>query len=305
MPESRTFEGRTAVITGAGRGLGRAYALEIAAKGGNVVVNDPGVDPTGSGADDSVADKVASEIRARGGKAVASNASIATPEGAESVIELAVRKYGRIDILINNAGFLRDRSFAKMEIRDFEQVIGVHLMGSFYCTHFAWPHMQEQTYGRVVLVASAAGLYGNFGQANYSAAKMGIIGLMNTLRIEGKKHGINVNTVAPLAGTRLTKGLSGGSGIDELPLGAVVALVSHICSDVCAQTGMTYEVAGSKIRRVGIWATQAIDVAPEDLSNGLRLSTCLSPLEHAIGDDEPTNAMNALQSFLSNNHEEG
>lgn len=190
------FAGQVAVITGAGGGLGRAHALDLAKRGVKVVVNDLGN-----------ADAVVDEIAAAGGEAIANAADVCDVEAAAAMIDAAVQQWGRIDILINNAGILRDKSFAKMDLADFRKVVDVHLMGSVNCTKAAWPHMVEQGYGRILMTTSASGIYGNFGQSNYGAAKSGLVGLTNVLAIEGERKGIKVNALAPTAATQMTDGL--------------------------------------------------------------------------------------------------
>ena len=201
------FDGRVAIVTGAGGGLGRQHALALAARGAKVVVNDLGGGVDGSGASVSAAQKVVDEIRAAGGEAIANGASVTDFEAVQAMVRQAIATWGRIDILVNNAGILRDKSFAKMDLADFRTVVDVHLMGAVHCTKAAWPHMAERKYGRVVMTTSSSGLYGNFGQANYGAAKMALVGLMQTLSIEGEKHGIRVNCLAPTAATRMTEAL--------------------------------------------------------------------------------------------------
>jgi len=201
------FDGRVAVVTGAGAGLGRSHALALASRGAKVVVNDPAMSRRNGAEGSRAADDVVAEIRAAGGEAIANHDSIAEMAAAQRLIDQAVSRYGKVDILVNNAGVLRDKTFAKMDMGDWDLVLKVHLSGSAYCTRAAWPEMQKNKYGRVVFTTSNAGLYGSFGQANYSAAKMGLLGLMNTLKHEGLKHNILVNTVAPVAATQMTEGV--------------------------------------------------------------------------------------------------
>jgi NAD(P)-dependent dehydrogenase (short-subunit alcohol dehydrogenase family) len=202
-----SFKDRVVIVTGAGAGLGRSHALEFARRGAKVVVNDLGGKVDGSGGSSDLALKVVEEIKAAGGEAIANGASVSDRVGAESIVADAIKKWGRIDVVVNNAGILRDKSFSKMELDDFELVLKVHLLGSAYVTKAAWPHMVTAKYGRIVMTTSSSGLYGNFGQSNYGAAKLGLVGLMNTLKIEGQKADIRVNTVAPVAATRMTEGL--------------------------------------------------------------------------------------------------
>lgn len=201
------FDGQVAIVTGAGAGLGRSHALGLAERGAKVVVNDLGAASDGQGADDSAAAKVVEEIRAAGGEAFAHGADVSSESQVADMVAQAQGKWGRVDVLINNAGILRDKSFAKMSIDDFRKVVEVHLMGTAICTHAVWPLMREQNYGRIVLTSSSSGLYGNFGQANYGAAKAAMMGLMNVLHQEGAKNDIRVNTLAPTAMTRMTEAL--------------------------------------------------------------------------------------------------
>jgi NAD(P)-dependent dehydrogenase (short-subunit alcohol dehydrogenase family) len=201
------FKGKVAIVTGAGGGLGRAHALELAKRGAKVVVNDLGGAMDGSGGSSKAAEAVVAEIKAAGGEAIATGSSVSDRKGVDNLVKQTMEAFGRIDILINNAGILRDKSFKKMELDDFQIVIDVHLMGSAYCTKAVWPIMTEQNYGRIVMTTSPSGLYGNFGQANYGAAKLGVVGFMNTLKIEGAKNNVRINAIAPVAATRMTENL--------------------------------------------------------------------------------------------------
>lgn len=204
---SLDFSGRVAIVTGAGGGLGREHALALAKRGAKVVVNDLGGARDGSGGSASAAQAVVDEIIAAGGEAIANSASVTDFAAVQAMVQETMDKWGRIDILINNAGILRDKSFGKMELEDFRLVVEVHLMGSVNCCKAVWPIMVAQNYGRIMMTTSSSGLYGNFGQSNYSAAKLGLVGLMQTLSIEGAKHDIRVNSLAPTAATRMTNGL--------------------------------------------------------------------------------------------------
>ncbi|WP_151636265.1 SDR family NAD(P)-dependent oxidoreductase [Noviherbaspirillum aerium] len=201
------FDNQVAIVTGAGGGLGRSHAMQLAARGAKVVVNDLGVSRDGAGSAVSAAQRVVDEIRAAGGEAIASPASVTDPDSVAQMVEAAIRQWGRIDILVNNAGFLRDKSFSKMTLDDFRAIVDVHLMGAVYCTKAVWDIMKQQNYGRIVMTTSSSGLFGNFGQANYGAAKMALVGLMQTLAIEGEKYNVRVNCLAPTAATRMTEEL--------------------------------------------------------------------------------------------------
>ena len=232
------FGGRVAIVTGAGGGLGRAYALELARRGAQVVVNDLGGARNGTGQSTTSADAVVQEITDAGGSAVASYDSVATVKGGENIVKTALGTFGRLDILINNAGILRDKSFAKMTPEMWNGVLEVHLQGAFNVTRPTFKAMREGSYGRIVMTASAAGLFGNFGQANYGAAKMGLVGFMNTLKLEGAKYNIKVNTVAPLAATRLTEDVLPADFIDKLKPEFVTPLVLYLCSEQCPDSGL-------------------------------------------------------------------
>jgi NAD(P)-dependent dehydrogenase (short-subunit alcohol dehydrogenase family) len=199
------FDGRVAIVTGSGNGLGRVHALGLAARGAKVVVNDFGGSRDGTGGSSAAALAVVDEIRQTGGTAIANGANVTDFEQVKAMVEQAKAEFGRVDVLINNAGILRDKTFSKMEMADFEAVVDVHLMGSVYCTKAVWELMREQNYGRILMTTSSSGLFGNFGQANYGAAKLGLVGLMHMLTIEGRKNNIRVNTIAPMAATRMTE----------------------------------------------------------------------------------------------------
>lgn len=202
-----SFDGRVAIVTGAGAGLGRSHALGLAARGAKVVVNDLGAATDGSGSGSDAARAVVDEIRAAGGKAIANGANVADAAQVQAMVEEAIAEFGHVDILVNNAGILRDKTFAKMSLEDFQMVMDVHLMGSVHTAHALWRHMCEREYGRIVFTTSASGLYGNFGQSNYGAAKAAMLGLMNVLSIEGAKYNVRANMLAPTAATRMTEGL--------------------------------------------------------------------------------------------------
>ena len=243
------FKGRVAIVTGAGGGLGREHALALAARGARVLVNDLGGTRDGSGGSSSAAQAVVDEIRAAGGEALANGASVTDPVAVQAMVQQAVDAWGRVDILVNNAGILRDKSFAKMELADFQLVVDVHLMGAVYCTKAVWALMNAQQYGRIVMTTSSSGLYGNFGQSNYGAAKMALVGLMQTLSIEGEKNNIRVNCLAPTAATRMTEGLMPQEVLDALKPEAVVPAMLVLAHEnaptrtiLCAGAG-TFEAA--------------------------------------------------------------
>ena len=244
------FDGRVAVVTGAGQGLGRSHALGLAARGAKVVVNDLGGAVDGTGASSGPAGDVAEEIRKSGGAAVPNGDNVATAEGAEAIVAAAISEFGRVDIVINNAGILRDKSFLKMTAAEFDAVLAVHLRGSFLVTHAAWPHLRAQGFGRVVMTSSPAGLFGSFGQANYASAKMGLIGLAKTLSVEGAKYGIKVNAIAPVAYTRMTADLFPPELADGLGPEFVTPLVCYLAHEEAASTGQVYSVAGGRVARV-------------------------------------------------------
>ncbi len=224
------FDGRVAIVTGAGHGLGRSHAKLLASRGAKVMVNDLGgsVDGTGSG---SAAEDVAQEIREAGGQALSHRANVTKPDEVEDMVKQAVGEWGQVDILVNNAGILRDKSFAKMTVEDFQAVVDVHLMGSMVCTKAVWELMREAGYGRIAMTSSSSGIYGNFGQSNYGAAKMGLVGFMNVLHLEGAKYNIRVNSLAPVAATRMTENLMPPAALDLLTPEAVSAGLVYLVSE--------------------------------------------------------------------------
>ena len=247
------FDGKVAIITGAGGGLGRVYARDLAARGAKVVVNDLGAARDGTGEGSATpAQKVVDEIVAEGGEAIANYDNVATPEGGESIVKAATDHFGTVDILINNAGILRDKSFLKMDPENWQAVIDVHLNGAYHVTRPAFTVMREKGYGRIIMTTSAAGLYGNFGQTNYSAAKMGLIGMMNTLTLEGRKYNIKVNTIAPLAASRLTEDILPPDLFEKLKPEYVSPIVLYLCSDRCDASGNIYNAGMGVFNRAAV-----------------------------------------------------
>lgn len=247
MSESMDFEGKVVIVTGAGGGLGRAHALLFARHGARVIVNDLGGSAHGEGANASAADRVVAEIRDEGGEAVANHDSVTD---GDKIVQNALDTYGRVDVVINNAGILRDKSFAKMEDTDWDLVYRVHVEGAYKVTRAAWHHLRAQNYGRIIFTSSTSGIYGNFGQANYGMAKLGLYGLTRTLAIEGRKNNILVNAIAPTGGTRMTEGLIPASVFDLLKPELVSPLVVFLGSEQCPDSGGLYEVGGGWMGKV-------------------------------------------------------
>ena len=248
------FDGRVAVITGAGGGLGKTYALDLASRGASIVVNDLGGSSDGTGGGSSMADATVKQITEAGGTAVANYDSVATPEGGKAIIQTALDEFGKVDILINNAGILRDKSFLKLEPKDLEAVVDVHLKGAFFVTQPAFASMKQNGFGRIVMASSGAGIFGNFGQSNYGAAKMGLVGLMNVLAVEGAKYDIKVNTIAPVAKTRLTEGLLGPMA-EALDPAFVTPLVTYLVSEKCELSHEIFDVGAGKYSRIFVGMT--------------------------------------------------
>ena len=253
------FDGRVAIVTGAGGGLGRLHALALAARGAAVVVNDLGGTLDGNGGTPTAASAVADEIRAGGGKAIANGASVTDFSAVQAMVDAALAEWGRVDILVNNAGILRDKSFAKMELDDFKLVVDVHLMGAVNCTKAVWETMRAQNYGRIVMTTSSSGLFGNFGQANYGAAKMALVGLMQTLSIEGAKNNIRVNCLAPTAATRMTENLMPEPVLKQLEPSAVTPGLLALVSEDAPTRAILCAGAGS-FERAHVTLTEGIFV---------------------------------------------
>lgn len=288
MNEALRFDGRVAVVTGAGHGIGRLYALALADRGARVVVND---------IDAEARDAVVASIRGAGGIAESNGGNVARPDDAKGMIAKAIDDFGRIDIVINNAGMVRDRAFHNMSTEEIDSVLDVHLRGSAYVTHAAWPHLRAQRYGRVVFTTSSAGLWGNFGQANYAAAKLGTVGLMNTLEIEGASRDIRVNTVAPFVMTRMGEGIFPERLRPYMGGESVAALVLYLCSERCAVSGEVFEVGAGRVRRVRMQANEGVvlgnDATPEQFDSHMQ-QLCAQPGTHDFN-----TVWDAFESFMS------
>jgi len=262
------FDDRVVIVTGAGHGLGRCHALEFARRGARVVVNDLGGARDGTGASSAAAEAVVAEIEAGGGEAMANGANVADYSQVEGMVGDALDRWGRVDVLVNNAGILRDKTFAKMDLADFRLVMDVHLMGSVNCTKAVWEHMRERQYGRIVMTSSSSGIYGNFGQTNYGAAKMGLVGFMNSLSLEGQKYGIRVNALAPIAATRMTEDLMTEEVLAMLDPASVTPAVIFMASE----DAPTHQIIAAG---AGVFARIAIQETP-----GVFLDTGVRDAEH-------------------------
>lgn len=264
IKEKILFDNRIAVITGAGSGLGRVYALELAKRGVKIIVNDLGGARDGSGSGSALpAEKVVEEIKNLGGEAVPNFDNVATVEGGKKVVKTAMDAFGRVDIVINNAGILRDKSFIKMEPDTWQSVLSVHLNGAYNVTKPAFSIMKENGYGRIVMTTSAAGLYGNFGQTNYSAAKMGIVGLMNSLKIEGEKYNIKVNTIAPIAASRLTEDILPPDMLEKMKPEFVSPLVIYLASEKCEDSGAIFNAGMGYYNKVAIMTGRTMQLCED------------------------------------------
>lgn len=279
IPAEISLAGRVAIVTGAGGGLGRSHALALARRGAKVVVNDLGGSDLGGsdlggsdlgggdlGGDGPSAPAVVDEIVAAGGQAVANQGSVSDRQAAAGMVAQALEAFGRLDIVVNNAGILRDRSFGKMTEPEFRDVLEVHLLGAFHLTSAAWPHLKSQGYGRIINTTSPAGLFGNFGQANYAAAKLGLVGFTRTLAIEGRKAGIGVNVIAPLAASRMTETILPPDALAKLDPDLVAPLVVYLASEACAHTGGIFTAGGGYFGRIAVVQARGVvlpEVTPE------------------------------------------
>jgi len=252
---------KVVIVTGAGGGLGRDYALTLAAEGAKVVVNDLGGARDGSGAGSEMADAVVAEIEAAGGTAVANYDSVATEEGGAAIVQTALDAFGAVHGVVNNAGILRDGSFVKMEFGAWDLVQQVHLYGGYNVTRAAWPHFREQEFGRIVMATSTSGLFGNFGQANYGAAKAGLVGLVNTLSLEGARSNIRANAIAPMAATRMTEDVAPQELLDSLPPSFVSPVVAYLLTEECAETGSVFVAGGGAVYRVAQFQNKGVRFA--------------------------------------------
>ena len=286
-----SLEGRVAIVTGAGGGLGRSHALMLAEHGARVVVNDIGSDTTGSEpADRTTSERVAAEITSNGGTAIADGGSVDSPTGAQSIIDTAIDHFGRLDIVVNNAGILRDATFAKMTPSDFGDVVRVHLHGTANVIRAAWPHLREANYGRIVNTVAGAGLYGNFGQSAYSAAKMGIVGLTRTLAIEGERRNIAVNAIAPMAASRMTARIMDEQLLTRFKPEYVSAMVTFLAGEAAGVTGQLFELGGGYYSRVAIVQGQGVVFdsvpTPEEIASSLpAIADVSASFEAATSDD--------------------
>jgi NAD(P)-dependent dehydrogenase (short-subunit alcohol dehydrogenase family) len=285
MPDMR-FDGRVCIITGAGGGLGRSHALELARRGGKILVNDLGGSVNGAGASSSAAQLVVNEITSFGGQAVANHDSVATSDGGQAIVQAALTAFGRVDVLVNNAGILRDKAFHKMDPAMIDAVVDVHLKGAFYVSQPAFRLMREQGYGRIINTSSASGLFGNFGQANYGAAKAGLAGLTRVLALEGAGHGITVNAIAPIASTRMTTDLLGELATLVSPE-SVSPMVAYLAHEDCSVNGHVYSVAGGRVARIVVVETQGV-VLPENSAEAVRDHLAQIDQPGAKGYHQPT-----------------
>jgi NAD(P)-dependent dehydrogenase (short-subunit alcohol dehydrogenase family) len=276
---------RVIVVTGAGGGLGREYALTLAREGASVVVNDLGGARDGTGAGSAMADHVVAEIKDAGGRAVANYDSVAEQEGAENIIKTALDEFGAVHGVVSNAGILRDGTFHKMSFENWDAVLKVHLYGGYNVVRAAWPHFREQSYGRVVVATSTSGLFGNFGQANYGAAKLGLVGMINTLAQEGAKYNIRTNAIAPIAATRMTEDILPKEVLEKLTPEFVAPIVAYLCTEECPDSAAVFVVGGGKVQRVALFQNEGMtfDQPPtvEDIASHWGVISDLSNAQRA------------------------
>ena len=291
------FKDRVAIITGAGGGLGKSHAIELAKRGVKVVVNDLGGSVDGSGGSGTMAEQVVAEIVAAGGEAIANGANVTKEDEVAAMVGEAIERWGHVDILVNNAGILRDKSFSKMSMDDFRLVLDVHLMGSAICTKAVWDHMKERQYGRIVMTTSSSGNYGNFGQSNYGAAKAGLVGLMNTLCLEGAKYDIRVNALSPTAATRMTEGLMPQPALDLLTVESVTAgLVPLVCEDAPNRLILCAGAGGYAATKV--YETQGIHLTP-DQQTAENVLAQIKAIRDGEGQEEYTSGAGQTMKFVS------
>ena len=291
------FDDRVAVITGAGGGLGKTYALEIGKRGGKVVVNDLGGAKDGTGAGSSMADEVVKEITEAGGTAVANYDSVSTPEGGEAIVQSALDNFGKVDVVINNAGILRDKTFAKLSPEELELVIDVHLKGAFYVSQPAFRNMKDNAYGRFLFTASGAGIFGNFGQSNYGAAKMGLVGLSNVLAQEGAKYNIKSNVIAPIAKTRLTEELLGAAA-DKLEAHCVTPLSVYLVSETCELTHEIFDVGGGRYARIFIGMSPGWVKGPGEAASVEEIAANIDQIRDTEGYTIPDSIAGEMQAVM-------
>lgn len=291
------FKDRVAIVTGAGGGLGRSHALALAARGVKVVVNDLGGSVDGTGGSETMAEKVVAEIIAAGGEAIANGANVTNPDEVQAMVDEAIAKWGKVDILVNNAGILRDKSFSKMEIADWDLVVAVHLKGSMICTKAVWNHMKANGYGRIVMTTSSSGMYGNFGQTNYGAAKAGLSGFMRTLCLEGAKYDIRVNTLSPTARSRMTENLMPEEILEKLTVESVSAgLVYLVCDD--APNRMILCAGAGGYSETKVFETQGINLS-EAAQTAENVAKYIGKIRDTEGMEEFTNGGQQGAKFLT------
>lgn len=291
------FDDQVAIVTGAGGGLGRSHALALAARGAKVVVNDLGGDVRGEGGSPSAAEAVVKEITDAGGEAIVNGANVCDTAQVQEMVQAAMDKWGRVDILINNAGVLRDKSFSKMTAEEFSFVVQVHLTGTFNCTKAVWDIMKEQNYGRIVNTTSSSGLYGNFGQSNYGAAKMGVVGMMNTLCIEGAKYGINVNCLAPMAATRMTEGLLPDIAMEVSTPESVTAGLLTLC-DKDAPSRITLCAGSGGYARAITYETEGVYLSPDEQTPE-NVRAAMADISNPEGQKELTQGFDQSTKFVT------